>query len=49
VRVLGEAAESATRELAVGTLGTTEVRAVAWRVRAKQTPVTDPFPGLPDN
>jgi hypothetical protein len=48
-RVLGEAAESSTRELAVGTLGTTEVRAVAWRVRAKQTPVTDPWPGLPDS
>jgi Domain of unknown function (DUF4439) len=49
VRVLGEAAESATRELAVGALGTTEVRAVAWRARAKRTPVTDPFPGLPDS
>jgi hypothetical protein len=48
VRVLGEAAEPATRELAVAALATTEVRAVAWRARAKQTPVTEPFPGLPD-
>ena len=48
VRLLGEAAEPSTRELAVGTLGTTEVRAVAWRIRAKETPVTEAFPGLPD-
>jgi hypothetical protein len=48
VRVLADAAEAATRELAVGVLGATEVRAVAWRARAGQTPVTDPFPGLPD-
>jgi len=47
VRLLGDAAEPATRELAVGALGATEVRAVAWRTRAKQTPVTNPFPGLP--
>lgn len=47
VRVLGDAAEPATRELAVTALGSTEVRAVAWRTRAKQTPVTNPFPGLP--
>jgi hypothetical protein len=47
VRLLGDAAAPATRELAVGALGTTEVRAVAWRTRAKQTPVTNPFPGLP--
>jgi hypothetical protein len=49
VRVLGEATEPATRELAVAALGTTEVRAVAWRTRAKKTPVTNPFPGLPDS
>ena len=48
VRLLGDAAEPATRELAVGALGSTEVRAVAWRTRAKQTPVTNPFPGLPE-
>jgi hypothetical protein len=48
VRVLGEAAETGTRELAVGALGTTEVRAVAWRIRAKKAPVTTPFPGLPE-
>jgi Domain of unknown function (DUF4439) len=47
VRLLGDAAEPATRELAVDALATTEVRAVAWRTRAKQTPVTNPFPGLP--
>ena len=48
VRVLGAAAEPGTRELAVGALGTTEVRAVAWRLRAEQTPVTNAFPGLPE-
>src|SRR4051794_23000299 len=48
VQVLGEAAEKATRELAVGALSTTEVRAVAWRARAKLTPVTTAFPGLPE-
>jgi hypothetical protein len=47
VRVLGEAAEGTTRRLAVETLGTTEVRAVAWRARAGRSPVTNPFPGLP--
>ena len=47
VRLLGDAAEPATRELAVDALGATEVRAVAWRTRAKQKPVTNPFPGLP--
>src|SRR5215207_8056487 len=44
-----DAAAPATRELAVGALGATEVRAVAWRTRAKQTPVTNPFPGLPNS
>jgi hypothetical protein len=48
VRVLDQAAERSTRELAVGTLGATEVRAVGWRVAAGKTPVTTPFPGLPD-
>jgi hypothetical protein len=48
VRVLADAAEAATRELAAGVLGATEVRAVAWRARAGQTPVTNPFPGLPE-
>jgi hypothetical protein len=48
VRVLAEAAEPATREVAVAALGTTEVRAVAWRARAGQTQVTNPFPGLPE-
>jgi hypothetical protein len=48
VRVLDQAAEKAARQLAVDTLGATEVRAVAWRVQAGQTPVTSPFPGLPD-
>ena len=49
VRVLGQAAEPATRERAVDALSTTEVRAVAWRVRAKKIPVTNPFPGLPQS
>jgi hypothetical protein len=47
-RVLGDAAEKATRQLAVDSLGITEVRAVAWRARAGQEPVTSPFPGLPE-
>ena len=47
VRVLDQAAERSTRELAVGVLGAAEVRAVGWRVAAGQTPVTRPFPGLP--
>ena len=48
VRVLDQAAERSTRELAVGTLGATEVRAVGWRVAAGKSPVTSPFPGLPE-
>jgi hypothetical protein len=48
VRVLDQAAEDAARQLAVDTLGATEVRAVAWRGQAGETPVTNPFPGLPD-
>src|SRR4051794_5125196 len=48
VRVLDQAAENAARQLAVETLGATEVRAVAWRGPAGETPVTTPFPGLPD-
>ena len=47
VRVLDQAAERSTRELAVATLGATEVRAVGWRVAAGKAPVTSPFPGLP--
>ena len=47
VRVLDQAAEDAARQLAVETLGATEVRAVAWRGAAGETPVTTPFPGLP--
>jgi hypothetical protein len=48
VRVLDQSAERSTRELAVGVLAATEVRAVSWRVAAGQTPVTRPFPGLPE-
>jgi hypothetical protein len=48
VRVLDQSAERSTRELAVGVLGATEVRAVGWRAAAGQTPVTRPFPGLPE-
>ena len=46
VRVLAAAGVPATRELAVGALAATEVRAVGWRARAGSTPVTTPFPGL---
>src|SRR5690349_20052398 len=45
--VLDQAAEKATRQFAVDVLGATELRAVAWRGLAGQTPVTTPFPGLP--
>lgn len=48
VRVLDQAAERSTRELAVTTLTATEVRAVGWRATAGQTPVTTAFPGLPE-
>ena len=47
VRVLAAAAGPGTRELAVGALGSTELRAVDWRARAGTSPVTTPFPGLP--
>ena len=47
VRVLDQAAERSTRELAVAALGDAEVRAVGWRTAAGQTPVTTAFPGLP--
>src|SRR5215218_3752322 len=40
VRVLDQAAERTTRELAVGALGDAEVRAVGWRTAAGRTPVT---------
>ena len=48
VRVLDQAAERTTRELAVGALSAAEVRAVSWRTAAGQQPVTRPFPGLTD-
>ena len=48
VRVLDQAAERSTRALAVGVLSAAEVRAVAWRVAAGQSPVTRAFPGLPE-
>ena len=38
VRVLDQAAQRATRELAVGLLSAAEVRAVAWRTAAHKTP-----------
>jgi hypothetical protein len=49
VRVLDQAAERSTRELAVGVLSAAEVRAVGWRVAAGKTPVTRALPGLPDS
>jgi hypothetical protein len=47
VRLLDQAEEKTTRQLAVTALGAAEVRAVAWRTAAGQTPVTSAFPGLP--
>jgi hypothetical protein len=47
VRVLDQAVERTTRELAVGALTAAEVRAVGWRVTAGQAPATRAFPGLP--
>jgi hypothetical protein len=46
VRVLDQAAERSTRELAVGALSAAEVRAVSWRTAAGEQSVTRPFPGL---
>ncbi|SFE75038.1 ferritin-like domain-containing protein [Blastococcus tunisiensis] len=48
VRVLDQAAEAGTRELAVGSLTATEIRAVGWRGLAGQPTVTSAFPGLPE-
>ncbi len=47
VRVLDQAGERATRELAVEALAGAEVRAVGWRTAAGQKPVTTALPGLP--
>jgi hypothetical protein len=47
VRVLDQAVERSTRELAMGALTAAEVRAVGWRAAAGQTPSTRAFPGLP--
>lgn len=47
VRVLAQAAERSTRELAVQVLSAAEVRAVGWRAAAGRTPVTSALPGLP--
>lgn len=47
VRVLDQAVERTTRELAVGALTGAEIRAVGWRGAAGQTPTTRAFPGLP--
>ena len=47
VRVLDQAAERGTRELALESLTGAEVRAVGWRTRAGRTPVTSALPGLP--
>ena len=46
VRVLGQSAQRATRELAVGLLSAAEVRAVTWRIAAGKKPVTRALPGL---
>lgn len=47
VRVLDQAAEASTRELAVGMLSAAEIRAVTWRSAAGKKPVTSALPGLP--
>jgi hypothetical protein len=47
VRLLDQAAQRSTRQLAVDGLTACELRAVAWRTAAGQTPLTSPFPGLP--
>jgi hypothetical protein len=47
VRVLDQAAERSTRELAVGVLSAAEVRAVGWRSAAGRPQVTTALPGLP--
>lgn len=46
VRVLDQAAEPGTRELALEALSGAEVRAVGWRTAAGQTPVTRALPGM---
>jgi hypothetical protein len=46
VRLLDQASEKATRQLAVASLAAGEVRAVAWRSAAGQSPATSAFPGL---
>jgi hypothetical protein len=48
VRVLDQSVKRSTRGLAVEALSAAEIRAVAWRTAAGQTPVTRPFPGLPE-
>lgn len=47
VRLLDQASEKSTRQLAVESLAAAEVRAVAWRAAAGRTPTTSAFPGLP--
>ena len=46
VRVLDQAVDRGTRELAMTALTGTEVRAVGWRTATGQTPVTRALPGL---
>src|SRR3954454_5613065 len=48
VQVLAGAVERDTRQLAVDTLTSTELRAVLWRAAAGKTPVTSALPGLPE-
>jgi hypothetical protein len=47
VRVVDAAAGADLRGRAVEALSSAEVRAVGWRIRAEQTPVTRALPGLP--
>ncbi|MGY1594844.1 ferritin-like domain-containing protein [Geodermatophilus sp. SYSU D00708] len=48
VRVLDQAVQSSVRRMAADELGAAEVRAVGWRGPAGRTPLTSPFPGLPE-
>ena len=46
VRLLDQAVQRSTRQLAADGVAAAELRAVAWRVAAGQTPPTSAFPGL---
>jgi hypothetical protein len=47
VRLLDQAVQRSTRQLAVDGVAACELRAVGWRLAAGQNPPTTAFPGLP--